>query len=79
MAVSPITSRVPTNAVVVGANGISSWPVLQQLVNGCKTRNLRGIMVWYGSVKNGFAYGPNEDTSKDGASQSAFRQALTSF
>ena len=75
----PITSRVPSNAVMVGANGISSASIIQQLVNGCISRNLRGIMIWYGSVTNGPMYGAGADTSKDVASQNAFASALAYF
>ena len=70
---------MPTNAVIVGANGIASWDIVQELVTGITSRNLRGIMVWYGSVMNGFAYGAGEDTSKDAASQAAFAKALVTL
>ena len=75
----PITCRAPSNTILVGANGVITASDVQTLSNACINRNFRGIMIWYGSVKNGFAYGPEADTSKSATSAQAFGSALTSF
>jgi hypothetical protein len=75
----PITCRAPSTTILVGANGISSSADVQTLTNTCISKNYRGIMIWYGSVVNGFVYGAASDTSKDTASQNAFAAALSTF
>ena len=64
---------------MVGAKGISAATDVQTLASACVSKNYRGIMVWYGSVANGFAYDLDWDTSQDSASQSAFITAMNTF
>jgi hypothetical protein len=75
----PITCRAPSNTIMVGAKGITAASDIQTLASTCISKNYRGIMVWYGSVSNGFQYEASWDTSKDAASQNAFASALASF
>ena len=76
----PITCRAPSNTIMVGANGIIASSDVVTLTNACVSKNYRGIMVWYGSVSNGFNYGPSTgDTSKDTNSQNAFISAMTTL
>jgi len=58
--------------MMVGAKGITSASDIQALANACVSKGYRGIMIWYGSVSNGFIYEASWDTSKDPASQEAF-------
>ncbi len=64
---------------MVGSKGITAPADVQTLTNACISKNYRGIMVWYGSVSNGFKYDPTWDTSLDTATQNAFISALASF
>ena len=64
---------------MVGAKGITAASDIQTLASACMSNNYRGIMVWYGSVSNGFAYEASWDTSKDSGSQEAFISAMATF
>ena len=75
----PITCRAPSTTILAGANGIISSADAQTLASACVSKNYRGIMVWYGSVSNGFAYGAGEDTSNDAASQQAYINAMNTL
>lgn len=74
-----ITCRAPSDTILVGANGITSATDVETLSNACINSNFRGIMIWYGSVMNGFVYGQEADTSKSATSAQAFETALNSF
>jgi len=75
----PITCRAPANTILLGANGVIAATDVQTLSNACINSNFRGIMIWYGSVMNGFVYGQEADTSKSTTSAQAFETALNSF
>jgi hypothetical protein len=59
----PITASAPTTAILLGAKGASSSATITSLAQAAVEKNLRGIMVWYASVKNGFDYTPFWDAS----------------
>ncbi len=75
----PVTCRAPSSTIGVGAQGSASVADIQTLANACKANNYGGIMVWFGSVANGFTYDATWDTANYPASAQAFTDALNSF
>ena len=75
----PVTCRAPNTTIVVGAQGSAAAADIQKLANACNTNNYGGIMVWFGSVANGFTYEATWDTANYPASAQAFTDALNSF
>ena len=76
-----ISCNVAAVSVVNGASGGAAPSDVQALVDGTTANGYGGIMVWYGSVSNGFAYDAASDASNDAnaASAQAFEDAKTSF
>ncbi|XP_059090031.1 uncharacterized protein LOC131885858 [Tigriopus californicus] len=61
----PVKVNVPTDAILLGAKGSIRPDVAIRLAKESVNQNLRGIMVWYTSVKNGFKYSPVWDWTED--------------
>jgi hypothetical protein len=75
----PIKARVPKDAILLGAKGVSSRETLEKLSKAVVEENFRGIMVWYSSVKNGIHYASTFDASNDKAAQGTFIDILNQF
>lgn len=61
----PIKVNVPTDAILLGAKGSIRPDVAIRMAKEAVSQNLRGIMVWYTSVENGFKYSPVWDWTDD--------------
>eukprot|EP00095_Tigriopus_kingsejongensis_P010891 maker-scaffold1216_size55193-snap-gene-0.10 protein:Tk10891 transcript:maker-scaffold1216_size55193-snap-gene-0.10-mRNA-1 annotation:"glycoside hydrolase family 18 protein" len=63
----PIEVNVPTSEILLGAKGSATPLTTITLAKEAVSRDLRGIMVWYASVKNGFKYSPSWDWTENSA------------
>ena len=75
----PIHVNVPKNASLLGCKGVTASWMITQLAEESVGQNLLGVMIWYASVRNGFQYGIEWDTSSSWESQQAFIAALDYF
>jgi len=69
----PVTASAPSNTILLGAKGSASAAATATLARESVARDLRGIMVWYASVKNGFQYAVSWDATP--ASQKGYIEA----
>jgi len=76
---TPVKINVPTNAVVVGSKGTSSSSVITSLANACVQQDLKGIMVWFASVRNGLIYQHAWDASGSPGSIEGYGKAMELF
>ena len=72
---SAITVDVPYEAIMLGANGKTTNGPIVDMANEVVRQDLLGIMVWFGSVKNGPIYGDASDASQCEACQESYIQA----
>jgi len=77
----PIKSKVPKNAILLGAQGNTAAGSISKLANQAVSQDLLGIMVWYSSVKNGFQYKPSGpwDASDSEEAIGAYKAAAQLF
>jgi len=73
----PIKVSVPKSAILLGAKGNTAKKDIMKLARESVKQDLLGVMVWYSSVINGFAYKPSGpwDASGSKAAISAYKQA----
>ena len=71
-----INVDVPKSSIMVGCKGSASASTISTLTNEVKARGLRGMIVWFATVREGFTYEPSWDTSNYVNSQGAFINAL---
>ena len=74
-----VTCRAPANSIILGAPGGISPSDMSTLTSSVMSNNYRGIMVWYSSVKNGFQYGAQDDSTASTAAQDAFAKTMKTF
>ena len=70
---------MPSDSVLLGARGSSSPAIFEALANATISKNYRGIMVWYASVKNGLQYAPSWDASENKKAQEVFINVMKKF
>jgi len=77
----PIKSKVPKNAILLGAQGNTAAGSISKLASQAVSQDLLGIMVWYSSVKNGFQYKPSGpwDASDSEEAIGAYKAAAQLF
>jgi len=77
----PIKVKVPTQAILLGAQGNTASSAIAKLASEAVAQDLLGIMVWYSSVKNGFQYKPSGpwDASDSEDAISGYKAAMATF
>lgn len=72
----PIKINAPKDAILLGVKGSASSASITKLAEESISQDLRGIMVWYASVKNGFQYAKFWDASTSENSIQGYKQAM---
>ena len=72
----PIRVNVPEQDILVGCRGTASPIDIMAMTFAAVEDDLRGIMVWYGSVRGGFQYEASWDASEDAKAQETFVDAM---
>ena len=75
----PIKVNAPNSAILLGAKGASSSASIKALAQASIDDDIRGIMVWYASVKNGFHYAVSWDASIVEDSIAGYKEAMNMF
>ena len=75
----PIRVNAPSNTILLGAKGSSTFGTIETLANAAVDRDLLGIMVWYSSVKNGFQYAVSWDAQLSESSKKGYKRAMEIF
>ena len=75
----PIKVNAPSNTILLGAKGSSTYGTIETLAQAAVDRDLLGIMVWYSSVKNGFQYAVSWDAHLSESSQKGYKRAMEIF
>jgi len=75
----PITASAPTNVILLGAKGQSTYKDIMTMAEEAIKQDLLGIMVWYASVDNGFDYAVNWDASTNDDSIRGYKDAMALF
>jgi len=75
----PIKVNAPSNTILLGAKGSSTYGTIETLAKAAVDKDLLGIMVWYSSVKNGFQYAVTWDAQGSESSQKGYNRAMEIF
>ena len=75
----PVKVNAPTDTILLGAKGASSGGSIRALAQAAVAQDLKGIMVWYASVKNGFHYAVSWDASIVEGSIAGYKAAMDIF
>jgi len=72
----PIKVDVPSNRILLGCKGSSSYKSITSLAEEAVKRDLLGVMVWYCSVRNGLKYAESWDCSGRKDSEAGYVAAM---
>jgi len=75
----PIKVDAPSNTILLGAKGATSYSAISKMANAVVKDDLLGIMVWYASVKNGFKYSVTWDASDKDEAIRGYKDAMKLF
>jgi len=75
----PIQVNVPRSSIIVGCKGSAREESISTLAEEILNQDLLGMMVWFCSVQNGFAYQADWDCGSSDESQMAFVAAMEMF
>jgi len=75
----PIKVDVPSNRILMGCKGSSSYASITSLAEEAVKRDLLGVMVWYCSVRNGLKYAETWDCSGRKDSEAGYVAAMSLY
>jgi hypothetical protein len=74
-----IKVNAPSNVILLGAKGSSTYNTIETLAKASVERDLLGIMVWYSSVKGGLQYAVTWDAHLSDDAKRGYQRAMEIF